>query len=79
MRSGCWNYGDDANLAPGARLAPRAWHGDGVLMLHAGFELGFFRGVCVLLEYGYLRPIVEDKGDRYEFAVNHLILAGVGF
>jgi hypothetical protein len=73
------NYGDDANLPPGATLAPRAWHGDGVLMLHAGFELGFFRRVCLLLEYAQLRPIVEDPGDRYEFAVNHLFLAGVGF
>lgn len=74
-----WNYGDDANLAPGASLAPRAWHGDGVMMLHAGFELGFFRRARVLLEYGYLRPTIENPGDRYEFATNHLILAGVGF
>jgi hypothetical protein len=74
-----FNYGYAENLAPGAVLAPRAWHGDGLLMLHAGFEIGIFRRSTVLLEYGYLRQIVDDPGDRYDFASNHLVLAGLAF
>ena len=72
-----FNYGSDGNVPPGSIPAPRAWHGDGLMMLHAGFELGSKRRV--LLEYGYLRPIVDDPGDHFEFAVNHLILGSFQF
>ena len=79
-----FNYGSGGNLPPGSTPAPRAWHGDGLMMLHIGFELGFFRRAnilrsALLLEYGYLRPIVDDPGDHYDFAVNHLFLAGIQF
>jgi hypothetical protein len=79
-----FNYGSYAYVPPGSTPAPRAWHGDGVMMLHVGCEIGFFRRAnilrsALLLEYGYLRPIVEDPGDHYEFATNHLFLAGFQF
>lgn len=79
-----FNYGSYAYVPPGSTPAPRAWHGDGVMMLHVGCEIGFFRRAnilrsALLLEYGYLRPIVEDPGDHYEFAANHLFLAGIQF
>jgi hypothetical protein len=79
-----FNYGSDAYLPPGSTPAPRAWHGDGLMMLHVGCEIGFFRRAnilrsALLLEYGYLRPIVDDPGDHYDFAANHLFLAGIQF
>jgi hypothetical protein len=74
-----FNYGSERWLPPGSSAARRAWHGDGLMMLHAGLELGITQRTALLLEYGYLRPIVEDPGDHYEFAINHLFLAGVHF
>ena len=79
-----FNYGSYAYVPPGSTPAPRAWHGDGLMMLHLGCEIGFFRRAnilrsALLLEYGYLRPIVEDPGDHYAFAANHLFLAGIQF
>jgi hypothetical protein len=72
-----FSYGSGGNVPPGSIFAPRAWHGDGLMMLHAGFELGSRRRV--LLEYGYLRPIADDAGDHYDFAVNHMILGSFQF
>jgi hypothetical protein len=74
-----FNYGYEGNVPPGAKLAQRTWHGDGLMMLHAGFEIGFLRRSTLMLEYGYLRPIVDDPGDRYTFAANHLFLTGMQF
>jgi len=74
-----FNYGSAPNVPAGSYPAARAWHGDGLMMLHAGFELGLTPRTALLLEYGYLRPIVEDPGDHYEFATNHLFLTGVRF
>jgi hypothetical protein len=79
-----FNYGSEGSVPPGSTPAPRAWHGDGLMMLHIGFELGLFRRAnrlrsALLLEYGYLRPIVDDPGDHYDLAANHLFLAGIQF
>jgi len=74
-----FNYRSSDYLPAGATLAPRAWHGDGLMMLHVGFEIALTSRSALLLEYGYLRPIVDDPGDRYDFAVNHLVLGGVQF
>jgi opacity protein-like surface antigen len=74
-----FNYGSEPNVPAGSYPAARAWHGDGLMMLHAGIELAITVRTALLLEYGYLRPIVEDPGDHYEFAINHLFLAGVHF
>ena len=59
--------------------AARPWHGDGLAMLHIGFEAAPTQHTAFVLEYGYLRSIVEDPGDRYEFATNHLFLTGIQF
>jgi hypothetical protein len=72
-----FNYGSDPQIPPGSWAARRTWHGDGLMMLHAGFAFDITRRTALLLEYGYLRPIVEDPGDHYEFATNHLFLIGV--
>jgi hypothetical protein len=74
-----FNYASTQDVPPGSTAAPRAWHGDGLLMLHAGFELGSPGRPAFLLEYGYLRPIVSDPGDHYAFATNHLFLGGIRF
>ena len=74
-----FNYRGTSYLPPGSTPAPRAWHGDGLMMLHIGFEIGAIGRSALLLEYGYLRPIVDDPGDHYDFATNHLVLGGIQF
>jgi hypothetical protein len=53
--------------------APRRGTGDGLLMLHAGIELGRASGRALLLEYSVGLPIVNDPGDSYGFATNQFI------
>jgi hypothetical protein len=60
-------YRDPTMLYP-----DRTVTGDGLVNLHAGVELSTSTGRAVMFEYGYLRPVVNDPGDFYSFAANHL-------
>lgn len=64
---------------PGSTPVGRDWHGDGVLMLHAGVELGLGQRLRLMLEYGHLRPVVDDPGDSYGFVTNHIVTGGLRF
>ena len=71
-------YGSYWILGYGARdpaqsYAPRRGTGDGLLTLHAGIELARASGRALLLEYTYARPVVNDPGDFFEFAVSQFI------
>ena len=57
---------------PTALYPDRTVTGDGLLNLHVGVELSTSTGRAVMFEYGYLRPVVNDPGDFYSFAANHL-------
>jgi len=58
---------------PAQSYAPRSGTGDGLLSLHAGVELARASGRAVLLEYTYARPVVNDPGDSFAFAVSQFI------
>jgi len=60
-------------------LAPREGHGDGVLTVTAGLEFFSRNPTRLLVEYSYFRPVLDDPGDRFAFADNHIFLAGLRF
>jgi hypothetical protein len=68
-----FNYGTPN---PNLQYAARTWTGDGVLSFHVGLELAGASGRAFLVEYAYARPVVDDPGDFYKFAVNQFISIG---
>jgi len=76
---GAWWFFYDADRVPGVRYASRTGTGDGTLDLRLGVELRLRGGVTVIAEYSYLRPVVDDPGDFYALASNHLVATGVRF
>ncbi len=72
-----FGYGQAEEKTPD--LAPREGHGDGVLSLTAGLEFFSRNPVRLLVEYTYFKPVLDDPGDRYAFAENHIFLLGTRF
>jgi hypothetical protein len=60
-------------------LAPREGHGDGVLAVTAGLELFSRSPTRLLVEYTYFRPVMDDPGDGFAFADNHIFQVGFRF
>lgn len=74
-----WIFGYGEEDESTENLAPREGHGDGVLTVSAGLEF-FNRGPTRLFfEYNYFKPVLNDPGDRYGFADNHVLLIGLRF
>jgi hypothetical protein len=71
-----WIFGYGAR-DPAQSYAPRRGTGDGLLTLHAGVELARASGRALLLEYTYARPVVNDPGDSYQFAVSQFVSIGL--
>ncbi len=65
-----------ANSYRSPDLPPRTGTGDGLLVLQVGVELASAAGRAMLVEYTYARPLVNDPGDRYGFAVNQFFSIG---
>jgi len=61
---------------PTVTYAPRSWTGDGLVTLSAGVELARASGGALLVGYSYARPVVDDPGDLYKFAVSHVMSIG---
>lgn len=74
-----WFFRPEASLPGNTRLAARTGTGDGTLELRFGNELRVGPRVALLAEYGYSRPVLEDPGDSYALATNHLLTVGVRF
>lgn len=72
-----FDYGEVDESTP--NLAPREGHGDGVLTVTAGLEFFSQSPTRLLLEYTYFRPVLNDPGDRFAFADNHIFQAGLRF
>jgi hypothetical protein len=72
-----FGYGDVDESTP--NLAPREGHGDGVLTVTAGLELFSRSPTRLLVEYSYFRPVLDDPGDRFAFADNHMFLLGLRY
>jgi hypothetical protein len=72
-----FGYGEVDETTP--NLAPREGHGDGVLTLSAGLEFFSRSPTRLLLEYTYFKPVLDDPGDRYAFADNHIFQLGMRF
>ncbi len=70
-----WLFGYPTSEGDGEPV-DRAGHGDGVLLCSAGVELGGRRSRSYFLEYSYWRPVLDDQGDGYAFARNHMFLVG---
>ena len=54
-------------------------HGDGVLTVTAGLELFSRSPTRLLVEYSYFRPVLDDPGDGFAFADNHVFQVGLRF
>jgi len=72
-----FGYGEVDESTP--NLASREGHGDGVLALTVGLEFFSCKPVRMLLEYTYFKPVLDDPGDRYAFADNHIFQVGTRF
>jgi hypothetical protein len=72
-----FGYGEVDENTPD--LAPREGHGDGVVTYSMGLEFFSSKPVRMLLEYTYFKPVLDDPGDRYGFADNHIFLVGMRF
>jgi hypothetical protein len=72
-----FGYGEVDEDAPD--LAPREGHGDGVLSFTAGLEFFSKKPVRLLVEYTWFKPVLDDPGDRFAFAENHIFLLGTRF
>jgi hypothetical protein len=72
-----FGYGEVDQSTPD--LAPREGHGDGVLTVSAGLEFFSRSPARLLVEYTYFRPVLDDPGDRFAFAENHIFLLGTRF
>jgi len=74
-----WIFGYSDADENTSNLAPREGHGDGVLSFTAGLEFFSRNPVRLLVEYTYFDPVLDDPGDRYAFAENHIFLLGTRF
>jgi len=63
---------------PDASPAARKGHGDGLLQLSSGVEVTLTRRVTAIAEYDYWHPVVDDPGDYFSFADNHMFFLGLG-
>ena len=71
-----WVFGYDNTPDDDGQPVARAGHGDGVFQGSVGVEIGSGRDRSYFLEYSFWRPILDDPGDGYAFADNHIFMAG---
>lgn len=72
-------YQTDSSPPPNAQLVPWQWHGDGMLVLHAGLEFTWAPVKAFALEYVLLKPVLDNEGDQHQFVTNHLFVVGHRF
>ncbi|MBN2498390.1 MAG: hypothetical protein JXR96_27615 [Deltaproteobacteria bacterium] len=70
-------YGGEAHAD--GELVGRTGSGDGLIMLSAGLALFGGTACALYVEYSWWRPVLDDPGDRFAFADNHIFMAGVRF
>jgi hypothetical protein len=74
-----YDYGEGENAGPGGTPAAREDHGDGVLTVTVGVELYSRHEDRILIEYTYFKPLLDDPGDNYSFAENHIFQIGMRY
>ncbi len=52
-------------------------HGDGLVVMNAGFEIKFSDEFYFTAEYNYWRPVLDDPGDYFRFAPSHIVMFGL--
>ncbi|MGC4118020.1 MAG: outer membrane beta-barrel protein [Myxococcales bacterium] len=80
-----WIFNDNAIANPavgsGSTITPakREGYGDGLLSATVGLEFKVAEKVRLLVEYSYTHPVVNDRGDGFEFVANQYFIAGIQF
>ncbi len=80
-----WIFSDEKLEAPTTgsgttfKEAARAGHGDGLLLLSVGVEVKLASKVRLLAQYGFVRELVSDRGDKFTFVPSQSFLLGAQF